>query len=134
MNKVNDLIALSVLAFKQRQYDNAAKLFVAAMESDGLDQFVAEIAELPPGAALHGTVPVGENTIAPSIESLSSDELDIEDVVAYIEQRFRSECSYIEDGDEEVETRAADDSDSEELEGRGSDFEIVAAAGPVRLK
>lgn len=123
MNDPKKLLVLSILAFKEKQYENAASLFVAAMDSGDLDSLVDFVDTVPPTNGLHDTAGESENTLSPSLSS--SEELNT--IVDVVEQQFRSESSLIEDGDEVVESLAQD------VEDDFSDVEIVASAGPIKL-
>lgn len=161
MNKARDLLALSIIAYQQGEFEAAAKFFSSAMGSDDLDSFVDHIGISVPRSARNGIVPPSENTLSPSLASVMDDE-EMEDIVNIVEARFRAECSLFDEGDEEVEVRAADDDEEDFLESEASDdtdseeeeedFEseasgsdrerpveyslkiVEASAGPVRIK
>lgn len=122
MNDPRQLLHLSILAFKEKQFENSASLFVAAMESEGLDSLVDFLDKVPPVNGLHDTVGEEGNTLSPSLSS------DLHDVVDAVEAQFRAEASMLEDGDEVVESQAQDVEDEE--------FEVMIVAsssGPIKI-
>lgn len=117
MDKVKDLILLSALAYRDGQYENAAHFFTSAMQSDGLDHFVAFLDKVPQSAALtDASVPDSDNTLAPSLSS------DLSEVVSEVERVFRATASFIEEGDEIVEAASVEDVEEED------DFVIVSSS------
>jgi hypothetical protein len=121
MDKVKDLILLSALAYKNGQYENAARFFTTAMQSDGLDSFVSFLDKVPTSGALTSTVPDSDNTLAPSLSS------DIYEIVDDVERVFRATASYLDEGDEIVEAASVEDDEAED------DFVIVASTSTVAI-
>ncbi len=104
-----------MLAFKQGQFHNSAKLFTSAMQMDGFENFISEITGQPPVSALtDGSVPQAENTIAPSIASESSDFQSLSSIVEELAAEFSMSNTLIDDGDFEEESRSSDESEEEE--------------------
>lgn len=130
MNKARDLIALAILAYRNGKLDGAAKFFASAMESEGLDSFVDEIARNVPRAALTGLVPSSDNTLSPSLAST----YDLDEIIESVEAVFRAECSLLDDEEEEVEARASDEEQDSEDVSATEELHITASAGPVSLK
>jgi hypothetical protein len=118
MDRCKQLMYLSVLAYKEGQFSNAAKFFTSAMESDGLESFVSFLDPVPQGAAKTMVLDESQNTLSPSLAS----------VVDEVESAFRAEASMLEEGDEVVEASCVDVDD--ELD----DFVIVSSSGPIKLK
>lgn len=123
MSDVRNLILLSVLAYREKQFEGAAKLFASAMEHEGLDSFVDYVERMPPVSGMHKSAGESENTLAPSLSS-ALDE---------IEAVFRSESSFIEEGDELVESTATGLND--EFEDDADDqLVVIASAGPIKSR
>lgn len=102
MKAIKDMLALSILAYKEGKYDEASRFFVSALNSEGLDSFLSEITRNPPvSKKIDSDVPESENTIAPSLafDSLSS-------VVDQISSYFQSYSSYLDEGEFEEESRS----------------------------
>lgn len=147
MNKAKDLLALSILAFRNGQFDESAKLFTTAMQSEDLDSFVSEISPVSPTSKqVSPETSDSENTLCPS---LASSDVDLEQLSEQIEARFRAECSLVDEEDEEVEAKADDededdedsedsdedsdddDEESEEEESEDEDFESESSADVI---
>lgn len=144
MNKACDLIALAIESYKSGEYNAAAKFFASAMGSDDLDSFVTTIIKPAPVAAIQGPVPTSDNTLNPSLSSSM-----LEEIVEQVEYQFRSESSYLDDDESEIEARSTEGDDEDSVNELGGsvedeDFELEAsnkpsslatyAVGPVRLK
>lgn len=155
MNELKDMLALSMLAYKQGQFQNSAKMFVAAMGMEGLDSFIGEITRnAPVGKLIDSDVPTTENTIAPS---LASDFESLSSIVDTMAAEF-SHSSYLDDGEFEDEARSSDlddqypedeesisgvdeglsdcsfDDNHSEEEGLENEIKSVSSVGPVRFK
>lgn len=122
MDKVKDLILLSALAYKNGQYENAARFFTSAMQSDGLESFVSFLDKVPQSAAITDcSVPDSDNTLAPSLSS------DLHEIVEDVERVFRATASYVDEGDEIVEAASVEDDVAED------DFVITASTSTVAI-
>lgn len=135
--QARNFFVLSMLAYKEKQYDGAAKLFAAAMESEGLETLQAYVERMPTQSAIHDNANPSENTLSPSLasESSATSDSDLMVIVDQVERIFRSEASNLEDGDVLVETASTlEDEDSvEAASSDDDDFIVTASVGPITL-
>jgi len=143
-----DLILLSIMAYKEKQFDGAAKLFTTAMETEGLDSLVDYVNRMPIKNAAHKNAGESDNTLAPSlasadyIESLCSNA-ELSAIVDEVEAVFRSESSLLDDGDVVVEALAENEeafgvqepyAPTPSFDEQEDSHLIIASAGPIRVK
>lgn len=68
MRNLKDLLALSMIAYKQGKFEESSCLFKEAMDQQGLDTFISEITNNAPiNKSVDSSVPENENSIAPSL-------------------------------------------------------------------
>lgn len=165
MDKVKNCLAVACLAYGRGDTETAIRAFLQGMEAcgqEGLEQVVQFLR--PPVAAINSDVPAAENTLAPALhsdEQAGVKPLDIakpveaQPVVTAIPEPVPSTItslsgSLLDDGDEELESRAEaeDDLDEDDLEDEEDDEEeseededeeggfqlSISSATPVRLK
>ena len=110
------LLMLSMLAYREGQFENAATFYASAMSSDSEDSLLALL----------------ESDDQNDLESVSANADGLEDVVDVIEKQFRVESSFIDDGDEVIETLATSDAE-EEFEESDDVMAITASVGPIKI-
>lgn len=135
MDKVKDCLAVACLAYGRGETETAIRAFLQGMEAcgqEGLNQVVQFLR--PPVAAINSDVPAAENTLAPSLHSVSpigepvgvnpldvAKPVDPQPVISPIPEPVRSTLASIsskllDDGDEELEVRAEAEDDIDEDE------------------
>lgn len=105
--KARDLFILASEAYKAKRYEESAQLFVAVMEDSGCDAF------------LHSILEDGEHEpVKRNLISESGSFKSLQEIVNSVAATFKSESSYLEDGDEVFVTQSftEDEEDSTEDE------------------
>lgn len=125
---------LAIKSFREGNFGDASRCFVAAMQDDSLRSFEDYINNRPEAPILKNADP-SQNTINPSLasafEAIANGDPELGDQVARITAIFRGEASatMLDDDESISEAFATDDEDDDE----GFEFE-VSASSSIKLK